>query len=201
MGRFPLPIRKQGESVMRKAILVLMIFLSGWSTAEARKILNVEVAEEMKIDDQVLPLNGAGVRSATVLHVKIYVAAFYAPTPLKTEDEVLASPGPLYLQLTYVRAFDKDRVQKAWVWQFEQSGTYTYDGFERDKKILINSFGEIKKGGVESIALVGDETRIYDDGVLKSTIKGRDFQKAFLSMWFGKKPVMSELKANLLAGK
>jgi long-chain acyl-CoA synthetase len=185
---------------MRKAILVLMIFVCGWGTAEARKILDVDVAEETRVDNQTLKLNGAGVRSATVLHVKIYVAAFYAPTQLNTEDEVLASPGPLYLQLTYVRSFDKARVQKAWVWQFEQSGTYTYDGFERDKKILVDSFGEIKKGGVESIALVGDETRIYDDGVLKSTIKGRDFQKAFLSMWFGKKPVMTELKANLLGG-
>jgi hypothetical protein len=176
------------------------IFMGGSAFASARTILSVDVPEERTIDGTTLKLNGAGVRTATVLKVRIYVAAFYSTAPLRTEEDVLASPGPLYLHLTYVRAFDKDRVQRAWVWQFEQSVKANYDGFERDKAALINSFGELKKFGTEAIELVGDETKIFDDGVLKATIKGRDFQKAFLSMWFGKEPVMPELKRLLLGG-
>jgi hypothetical protein len=61
--------------------------------------------------------------------------------------------------------------------------------------------GPIKKGGVESVEIEGDDTRLYDDNVLKGTLKGRDFQKAFLSMWFGAKPVSPDLKAQLLGAK
>ena len=45
---------------------------------------------------------------------------------------------------------------------------------------------------------MGTDTLVYDSGELKGTIRGRDFQRAFLSLWFGSKPVMPELKAALL---
>jgi hypothetical protein len=48
------------------------------------------------------------------------------------------------------------------------------------------------------IQLVGTETQIYDNGQLKGAIQGRDFQKAFLSMWFGSNPVQQDLKTALL---
>jgi hypothetical protein len=59
-------------------------------------------------------------------------------------------------------------------------------------------FGALAQGGVEMVQLIGTETLIYDGGQLKGTIPGRDFQKAFLSMWFGSNPVQQDLKAALL---
>jgi hypothetical protein len=59
-------------------------------------------------------------------------------------------------------------------------------------------FGAINQGGTEMIQLVGSETQVYDNGKLKGTIQGRDFQKAFLSVWFGSNPVQQDLKAALL---
>ncbi len=53
------------------------------------------------------------------------------------------------------------------------------------QNLLLASF----QGGVSINAAVGEPY---------GTIKGRDFQKAFLSMWFGAKPVMPTLKAALL---
>jgi hypothetical protein len=45
---------------------------------------------------------------------------------------------------------------------------------------------------------VGTDTLVYDNETLKGTIPGRNFQKAFLSLWFGSKPIQADLKSALL---
>jgi hypothetical protein len=51
---------------------------------------------------------------------------------------------------------------------------------------------------VEQVQLIGTNTVVFDQGSLKGTIPGRDFQKSFLSLWFGSNPVAADLKASLL---
>ena len=111
---------------------------------------------------------------------------------------MLASPGPLKFTFTFLQGVGQGQVTQAWQAQFAQSASFTYPGFPADQSAFIKMFGPLKKGGVESVEIDGDATRIYDDGVLKGTIVGRNFQKAFLSLWFGSNPVMPELKAALL---
>jgi hypothetical protein len=62
----------------------------------------------------------------------------------------------------------------------------------------VGMFGPLQQGGVQVVRFVGTDTVIFDQGVQKGTIAGRDFQRAFLSMWFGGNPVSADLKAALL---
>jgi hypothetical protein len=48
------------------------------------------------------------------------------------------------------------------------------------------------------IQLSGEETVVVDQGIHKGAIRGRDFQRAFLSMWFGEKAVQPDLRDGLL---
>jgi hypothetical protein len=59
-------------------------------------------------------------------------------------------------------------------------------------------FGALQQGGVQMVQFIGTDTLVYDQGLLKGTIAGRDFQKAFLSLWFGSNPVSPDLKSALL---
>ncbi len=195
MGRVALFI-PQWETGVKQIIFSALLFFSG--PIGAVEIAGVNVEPTRVVDGQTLTLNGAGLRTATMLHVKVYVAGFYAPAPLKTEQEVLKSTGPLRFDFTFVRAFNQQKVSDAWNFQFKESNTHAYPDLEKDVASVVKAFGPIKKFGVETFELTGDETRVIDDGQVKATIKGRDFQKAFLSMWFGAKPVMPTLKAALL---
>ena len=89
---------------------------------------------------------------------------------------------------------------RAWEAQFKASATHQYPGLATDQAKFVAMFGPLKKGGVEMVEIVGNETRVYDAGSLKGAIQGRDFQKAFLSMWYGTQPVMPSLKKALLGG-
>ena len=179
---------------------IALIALSSASLAQAVTIEGVNVPPRVVVSGTTLTLNGAGVRTVVllVIPVKAYVAAFYAPSPLRSEQAVLSSPGPLKFTFTFLQGVGQGQVAQAWTAQFQQSTTYTYPGLAGDRSSFIAMFGPLKKGGIESVEIEGDVTRVYDGGTLKGTINGRNFQKAFLSLWFGSNPVMPELKNALL---
>lgn len=110
---------------------------------------------------------------------------------------------PLQLDFTFLRHVSQSRVVSAWMQQLDHSVTYRdYEGYQadRDRFILLASGGSIENHGTQSIQLVGDDTRIIDQGTLKGVIRGRNFQRSFLSMWFGSMAVSEDLKCNLLKG-
>ena len=181
--------------------LLLMASLPGKSEASLPLVIQgVTPPPQVEVSGQTLQLNGAGLRSFTLLLVpiKIYVAAFYTPAALRTADAVMASVGPMQFDFTFLRAVGQSDVSKAWSSQFAQSVTYTYPGYEKDRDAFIAMFGPLSSGGVEQVRFVGTNTVIYDQGTKKGTIPGRDFQKSFLSLWFGANPVAPDLKTALL---
>ena len=133
-----------------------------------------------------------------MIPIKIYVAAFYTPGPLRTAEAVINSGGPIQFDFTFLRAVGQEDVTKAWSSQFAQSVSYTYPGYANDRDAFIAMFGPLSGGGVEQVQLVGTNTILIDQGVTKGTIPGRDFQKSFLSLWFGSYPVAPDLKESLL---
>ncbi len=181
-----------------KNFILIGLFLGLTSSVSAVEIAGVTVAPEKTVGGKQLKLNGAGLRTVFVLKVKAYVASFYAPTALKSYEEVLSAEGPFRFEFTFLRAVGQTRVTDAWVAQFKDSVSHVYPGFEKDRDEFVKMFGPLKKGGIESVEIEGNETRVYDDGALKGKIEGKEFQKSFLSLWFGSKPVLASLKQDLL---
>jgi len=188
---------------MRALLLLCLLLLPLLGKSEAALplvIQGVTPAAQVQVSGQTLQLNGAGLRtfSLMMIPIKIYVAAFYTPAPLRSESAVMASQGPLQFDFTFLRAVGLSDVTKAWTSQFAQSVSYSYPGYEKDRDAFISYFGPLHSMGVERVQFVGTNTLVYDSGTLKGTIPGRDFQKAFLSLWFGSKAVSPDLKAALL---
>lgn len=186
--------------MMKKFLIVLVALLGMSLPGVALEIQGVTVPPQVQVAGNALQLNGAGLRTFTLLMVpiRIYVAAFYTPAALRTAEAVMASAGPMQFDFTFLRAVGQSDVSKAWSSQFAQSVSYTYPGYEKDRDAFIAMFGPLSSGGVEQVRFVGTNTVIYDQGTKKGTIPGRDFQKSFLSLWFGVNPVASDLKASLL---
>lgn len=174
------------------------IFLT--AAAPALEIQGVEIPPTAEVAGKTLQLNGAGLRTFTLVFVpiKIYVAAFHAPAPLRSAEAVNASPGPLQFTFTFLRDVDQGDVTEAWQKQFAASETFAYAGYEKDRDAFIAMLGPIQSGGAETVQLIGTGTTVIDQGKVKGTIPGRNFQQAFLSLWFGSNPVSDDLKAALL---
>jgi hypothetical protein len=183
-----------------KTCAALAVLLLSIPAAFCLDIEGVKVPQQVNANGQSLTLNGAGVRTVSIafIPIKAYVAAFYSPTPLKSEEAVLASAGPLQFTFTFLKSVNQGQVTDAWQSQIKASMVDTYPGIEKDKAAFVGMFGPIAQGGSEMVQLIGTQTQIYDNGQLKGAIQGRDFQKAFLNMWFGSSPVQQDLKTALL---
>lgn len=184
----------------QKTFSALLLMLLTLPSAFPREIQGIQVPQQVTVNGQRLTLNGAGLRTVKIafIPIKAYVAAFYAPTPLKSADAVLASPPPMQFTFTFLRSVSQEQVTDAWQSQIQASMTYSYTGIEKDTAAFVGMFGALNQGGVEVVQFVGSQTQVYDNGQLKGTIPGRDFQRAFLSLWFGSNPVQQDLKAALL---
>lgn len=175
----------------------LMLLATG---VHAIQVEGVDVPPQVTVSGKTLQLNGAGVRVFKFLMVpiKVYVASFYAPTPLRTAAAAMATQGPVKFNFAFLAAVDQAKVAEAWNAQFDASVSAPYPGLANDQAAFVAMFGPLKTGGVQSVEIEGNTTRVFDGGKLKGTITGRDFQQAFLSMWFGSTPVTPQLKAALL---
>lgn len=184
------------------AIFLTTFFLAVIATSplQALEIEGVKISDTKAVNGQTLQLNGTGVRTFRFLGVpiKIYVAAFYTPTPLRSYEAVLQSPGPMQFDFTFLRSVNQQQVTEAWTQQMNTSVSFTYPGYEKDRDAFIAMFGALNTGGTETVQLIGTDTVVIDQGVKKGTISGRNFQKAFLSIWFGKNAVSADLTSGLL---
>jgi hypothetical protein len=185
---------------MKRICLYLFASLLCLLPAHALEIQGVTVPPTAQVGGVALRLNGAGLRTFSLLMVpiKIYVASFYAPSMLRNAATALSSAGPLQFDFTFLRAVGQGDVTKAWTSQFAQSVSYTYPGYANDRDAFISMFGPLQGMGLERVQFVGTNTVVIDQGITKGTIPGRDFQKSFLSLWFGSNPVSPDLKAALL---
>ncbi len=208
---FDVPILKLQVMSSRQTIFVGILALSMFSifegaTAASTPPEKVEMPTVQHVDGVTLKKNGHGVRSINFFgwDINVYMAGFYSAEPLLSETDVLKSHDsnlPMQLDFTFLRTVDEGRVVSAWTQQLDHSVSYKYDGFESDRDVFIQMFSnKIENGGTQTVQLVGDKTVMLDQGVHKGNIVSRDFQRAFLSMWFGDRAVAEDLKANLLSG-
>ncbi len=187
--------------MMSKLLPLTLVFSFALATPAIPLVVEgYKLPTQKIVSGKELSLNGSGVRTVKLgpLPIKAYVATFYASEPLRSEKAVLASPGPFQFDFKFLKGASDKQVIKAWTAQLEASNTHDYDGFEADKKKFISMFGALSKGATQTIVIDGEETRAYENNKLKGSIDGRAFQKSFLSLWFGKKPVMPSLKRDLL---
>jgi hypothetical protein len=176
-----------------------VVFLATTAVLPAKQIEGVDVPASRTVEGKNLKLNGAGVRvvKLMLIPIKAYVAAFYAPGPVKSLADA-STLRPLEFDFTFLHGVGQGDVTKAWNAQFDASVSESYAGLAKDQAAFVKMFGPLQSGGVETVVLTDKETKVYDNGTLKGSIPGADFQKAFLSMWFGSKPVMPSLKSDLL---
>lgn len=188
MGRFSLSFRQK----------IILSFLLSSQLLYGAELEGVKIPDKVLCEGQEVPLHGAGLRTATFLKIKVFVLAFYSPVRIQKPDWKNLNQRPMCFHLTYLRDFDAKDVDKAWDYQFKESAEHNYPQLKDHIMEVKKYFGEIKGDRAQHFNMVGDVTKIYENGKLQGEIKGTDFQKSFLSIWLGKNPPTEELQEGIL---
>ena len=185
----------------RNLLLLATIATLGTGIADAKQCQGVNFPDQVQVDGTTLALNGLGLRLATMLKVKVYVAALYVAKTSGDANALLGANTPSQLVLQFVRDVDASDLTKAWTEGFEKSAKGQLPAL-KDRIATLNGWmTEMKTGQRLTFTdKPGTGVEVNVNGAVKGTIKGDDFGKALLAIWLGADPPNSEIKSGLLGG-
>lgn len=183
-----------------RIIIAGMLSLLICTTADAKKVGDVEVAETMPIEGSgALLLNGAGMR--TKMFFDIYAAGLYLPQKQADAKDVLALNSPVRVSMHFVYSeVSKAKMDAAWQEGVQDNLTSPLspdlharlDGFK-------GLFGDMHKGDLVLLDFIpGQGVSVAINGQLKGKVAGDDLSRALLGVWLGEKPISDSLKEALL---
>ena len=169
--------------------------------AQGKECQGVNFPDQVQVDGSNLSLNGLGLRLATMLKVKVYVAALYVAKTSNDASTILGASTPIELVLQFVRDVGASDMRKAWEEGFEKTAKDQMPALKDRIATLGGWMADMKTGQkMTFIFKPGSGVQVDVNGSAKGTIKGDDFAKAFLAIWLGPEPPNPEIKAGLLGG-
>ena len=165
----------------------------------AKEWKGIDFPDQIRLDDATLVLNGLGLRQATALKVKVYIAGLYVVDRSGDPRAILESPTPKRLVLHFLRNVGSSDLTKAWDDGFENNAAAEIPVL-RERIEKIKSFTKDMETGQKLIFTYkpGAGIEVEIDGAVMGTVEGDDFSKAFLSIWLGPNPPNQKLKDGLL---
>ncbi len=189
----------------RAASLALVIALSALGVpgapalgAECRA---VTFPDRVRAGETDLVLNGLGLRKATFLNVRVYVAGLYLPQKSSDAGQILGADRRWRLVLRFVRDLDASDIREAFEAGFKNAAGDRLAALRPRIAALNGMMVDFKEG--QYLAFTSDPAKgvaVDVNGAGGGAIEGADFATALLAIWLGAKPPNQDLKSGLLGG-
>lgn len=164
--------------------------------------IGVQVPDSVKQGDTELVLNGLGLRKATFLKVKVYIAGLYLPQKSGDAGQILGTDQPWQLSLHFVHDVDAQDIRDAFDEGFKKAAGGKLEALSERIDALNAQMVDFKEGQQLSYAYEPATGTVVDaNGKSGGAIEGADFAAALLKISIGPEPPNEELKSGLLGGK
>lgn len=179
--------------IVQIGILSLWIFNLNVNCAE---IDGIQIQDFELIKEDKLPLNGVGIRKATIFKIKVYLISFYYPVKVTSEDELLSKPQKFIIKLKFLRDISKEKIIDSFHSGFAKNSV-NLKMYSQSWKILQQAIGSQKNGEELVFTYSGDKLSIKSNAN-ETIIDQIDFVPQLLKLWFGTPP-NEDLKKGLLS--
>jgi hypothetical protein len=190
--------RKSLKSLVAVAGLVMGLGMN----AQAAEVGGIKMDDTIKLANQELKLNGAGLRTWAVF--KVYAAGLYLPEKKKTVPEIMALNGPRRVKLALLRDVNNEELGQA----FMDGLNANSDKAEKAKFVnqtvkmgeIFASIPKLNKGDTIIIDWIPGQGMhvLVNDKRVGDVLPDIAFYNAFMRIWLGDKPVDNTLKQALL---
>ena len=166
---------------MKTILLSLLLSLNSYGLTLAK----VEVKDKMIIEGQQLNLNGAGIRKATWLKVKVYVGSLYLKSKTKIVNDVLNQKGLKFLKMHFVRSVDNEKLKNGWREAFKRSlNSDELKTYSSSINQFIDSIQDMDKNDTIELSFYEEKLVYKIKNIQQKEIKQNGFSKKLLSVWF-----------------
>jgi Chalcone isomerase-like len=164
--------------------------------------IGVQFPDSVKAGDTNLVLNGLGLRKATFLKVKVYVAGLYLPKKSGDGGQIAGANQPWELMLHFVHDADASDIRDAFEEGFKKAAGDKLDALRKRIDDLKARMVDFKVGQHLSYGYDPAKGTVVDvNGTSGGAIDGADFAAALLTISIGPEPPNADLKSGLLGGK
>jgi hypothetical protein len=185
-----------------RLLLLASALLAIASPVLSRELSGVNMPDRAQVAGKSLTLNGMGVRKATFLKVKVYVAGLYLETTSADAAFVIASVQTKRLVLQFVRDVTRDQIVEAWEEGFKKNGGKDLAPLRARIQKLDAWMADFRPRDTLTFTCVpGSGVRVDVRGTLAGMLPGDDFARALFAIWLGPEPPNADLKAGLLGQK
>jgi hypothetical protein len=147
---------------------------------------------------QTLQLNGAGLRTATILHVKVYEAGLYLPHRSTNAQQIINSQDPKAIRMTFLRDVSANQARDAWQDDFKNNCAPNCAALQPGFNQLVSRITDAKTGDVFVYVFTKDGIHIVRNGKEIDHAEDPRLARTILSFWLGKAPPSADLKQAML---
>jgi len=182
---------------MRMIVMLLFMGLCLGGNAAALNVKGVTVEPSVKVGDELLDLNGYGMRKKYFFN--IYLGSFYSAEKVSTPEEVLTVGGGKLIRMNFLYS----RVKRLNVLGAFAEGIYRnirpLSGSAEEKAFLGWFKSDFLEGDLVDLAIAGDGTvAAYQNYKLLGTLHSPELAKAILLIYFGDVPADEGMKKGML---
>ncbi len=180
--------------MMRKNIFLMIIFIliasTAWAHAGDREFYGVKFPYHKVIAGKTLTLNGVALRRAMIF-IKVFAGGLYLEHPTKNPKEIIESEQVKYYDLHYLTNLaTAKKIQNGFIEEMEKTNP---PGLVKKYRSEIDQYAtwldqDMKVGSTsESIYVPGKGLTLIVNGVVKGTIKSKEFARMYYTYSLGKK--------------
>jgi len=187
---------------MKKVVLLVCGLLLSWN-ANALKVGDVFLVDQVQMGSSMLFLNGGGIRKKWLF--KVYAIGLYLPNKLTNAEAIIDGGAEHRIVMHMLREVDSDKMFEAFRDGIEANNPsdvlFAIDVQIKQLKQLFEAVEVVKEGDIITLDYVpAIGTRITVNGTTRDIIEGAGFNRAILRIWLGKQPIQEDLKKGLLGG-
>jgi len=168
--------------------------------AAAMELAGVTLPDTTTVNGSTLKLNGMGVRTKTMLKVKVYAAGLYLMTPSRDAAGIIAADEPKQVVMHFLyKKVEKDKLTEAWREGFANNSAAALPVLKARLDEFCGFWADMASGEEAVITYIpGTGTRLDIKGKESGVIAGKDFADAMFAVWLGPKPADTGLKEGVL---
>jgi hypothetical protein len=186
-------------AILRGLTVAALLLTAPYGASRAAELAGVTMPDSRVLDGTRLVLNGIGLRTYSILGIKIYVAALYLAQRSSNAESILNSPEPKVLEIRFLRDVDAEEAHKSWRNGFANNCRAPECSVDqRDVDEFISRVPAVHAGDESQIVFTSRGARLTLNGQLMGNIADAHFAQVLLRTFLGPAPPTARLKRELL---
>lgn len=183
-----------------RAVLALAVLLAGAAPAAAAELNGVSLPDGVTAAGRRLVLNGIGLRTYSILAVRIYVAGLYLEQRSSDPGAILRSPEVKLLDVRFLRDVGAEDARRSWQEALRNNCTAPCRLPPQEVEQFLSAVPAVHRGDRSTLLFTARGLDVTFNGQAYGTVSDPVFAQVVLATFLGPAPGSAGLKRALLGG-